>query len=74
MASGIACAAGASLTTTDTVVSESPRWLARVRRVTGPSFSGAFFKGKTEVSGFFVVRCQNENNLHLTLLIPYGVR
>jgi hypothetical protein len=36
----MACAAGESLTTTDTVVSDSPRWLASVRRVTLWLFSG----------------------------------
>src|ERR1700733_11510158 len=62
VASGIACAAGASLTTTDTVVSESPRWLARVRRVTGLSFSGARFKGRRSVASL-LVGCQKGNCL-----------
>src|ERR1700677_1448326 len=62
VASGIACAAGASLTTTDTVVSESPRWLARVRRVTGLSFSGARFKGRRSVASL-IVGCQKGNCL-----------
>jgi hypothetical protein len=39
VARGIACAAGESLTTTETVVSESPRWVARVRKVTFPFLS-----------------------------------
>jgi hypothetical protein len=62
VASGIACAAGASLTTTDTVVSESPRWLARVRRVTGRSFSGGRFKGRRSVASL-IVGCQKGNCL-----------
>jgi hypothetical protein len=36
---GIACAAGESLTTTETVVSERPRWVARVLNVTFPFLS-----------------------------------
>jgi hypothetical protein len=39
VAGGIACAAGESLTTTETVVSERPRWLARVLNVTFPFLS-----------------------------------
>jgi hypothetical protein len=39
VARGIACAAGESLTTTETVVSERPRWSARVRKVTFPFLS-----------------------------------
>jgi hypothetical protein len=53
VASGIACAAGESLTTTDTVVSERPRWLARVRRVTLSFLSEAFLPVKSQFQGIF---------------------
>jgi hypothetical protein len=43
VSSGIACAAGESLTTTETVVSERPRWLARVLNVTFPFLSAVVF-------------------------------
>jgi hypothetical protein len=39
VAGGIAFAAGESFTTIDTAVCDKPRRLARVRRVTGLSFS-----------------------------------
>ena len=47
---GIAWAAGESLTTTDTVVSDSPRWVASVRRVTRPLLSVAFLLFKVTSS------------------------
>jgi hypothetical protein len=39
VAEGIAFPAGESFTTIDTAVCDKPRWLAKVRRVTGLSFS-----------------------------------
>ncbi len=53
MASGIACAAGESLTTTDTVVSERPRWVARVRRVTLSFLSVVFLPVNCYFQGVF---------------------
>jgi len=70
VASGIACAAGESLTTTDTVVSERPRWVARVRRVTRSCLSGIFLLLKIKFPGFFQEIAEGVS--HLTSALSKG--
>jgi hypothetical protein len=69
VASGIACAAGESLTTTETVVSERPRWVARVRNVTFPFLSAVFLLVK---GNFQVLEAIAEGVSHLNLALSKG--
>jgi hypothetical protein len=66
VARGIACAAGESLTTTETVVSERPRWVARVRKVTFPFLSVVLLLVK---GNFQVLEAIAEGVSHLNLAL-----
>src|SRR5271165_7100214 len=70
VASGMACAAGESLTTTETVVSERPRWVARVRRVTRSCFSDVFLPLKIKFPGNFQEIAEGVS--HLTSALSKG--
>lgn len=69
VARGIACAAGESLTTTETVVSERPRWVARVRKVTFPFLSVVLLLVNGNFQGFFEFA---EGVSHLNLALSKG--
>ena len=66
---GIACAAGESLTTTETVVSERPRWVARVRKVTFPFLSVVLLLVNGNFQGFLEFA---EGVSHLNLALSKG--
>lgn len=66
---GIACAAGESLTTTETVVSERPRWFARVRKVTFPFLSVVLLLVK---GNFQMLQEIAEGVSHLKLALSKG--
>jgi hypothetical protein len=69
VARGIACAAGESLTTTETVVSERPRWSARVRKVTFPFLSVVLLLVKGNFQALLKIA---EGVSHLNLALSKG--